>query len=101
MRRKVLETILEIKNEEIDKAAKTMLVFYVTGKDIIGMPEDGIIKGLLEEIKVVGKKENIPEEWTQELIEAFKRKVKEFCSMDEKHSIEMVKLILKELKIKR
>ena len=101
MRKKALETILKIKNGEIDKAAKSMLVFYVIGKDTMVMPWDEIIKGLLEDIKVVGKRENIPEEWTQELIGAFKRKVEEYRSMDEKHSTEMIKLILKELKSKR
>lgn len=101
MRKKSLEAILKIKTEEIDKAAKSMLVLYVIGKDAMVMPEDEIIKGLLEDIKVVGKRENIPEEWTRELIEAFKRKVEEYRSMDEKHSTEMIKLILKELKSKR
>jgi hypothetical protein len=101
MRRKALETILKKKNEVIDEALKTMLVWYVFGKDTMVMPEVEIIKGLLEDIKVVGKRENIPEEWTQELIGAFKRKVEEYRSMDEKHSTEMIKLILKELKSKR
>lgn len=101
MRRKALEAILKTKNEEIDKAAKFMLVLYVIGKDTMVMPEDEIIKGLLEDIKVVGKRENVPKEWTREWIEAFKRKVEEYRSMDEKHSTEMIKLILKELKSKR
>ena len=68
MRRKALEEILKKKNEAIDKVLKLMC-----GLLAIGRPEEEIIKDILEEFK----KENVPEEWTQELLEAFKRKVEE------------------------
>jgi hypothetical protein len=105
MKRMALEAILKIKDGEINKAAKIYLCLYAIGKDIMfmskKMPENEVFKGLLEDIKVIGKRENVPEEWTQELIETFKRKVEEYRSMDEKHSTEMVKLIFEELKNKK
>lgn len=67
MRRKALE-ILKTKNEAIDKVLKLMC-----GLLAIGRPEEEIIKDILEEFR----KDNVPEEWTQELLEAFKRKVEE------------------------
>jgi hypothetical protein len=67
MRRKALE-ILKMKNEAIDKVLKMMC-----GLLAIGRPEEEIIKDILEEFR----KDNVPEEWTQELLEAFKRKVEE------------------------
>jgi hypothetical protein len=67
MRRKALE-ILKMKNEAIDKVLKLMC-----GLLAIGKPEEEIIKDILEEFR----KDNVPEEWTQELLEAFKRKVEE------------------------
>ena len=105
MRRMTLEAILKIKDREIDKAAKIYLCLYAIGKDIMfkgkKMVENEVFKGLLEDIKVIGKRENVPEEWTQELIEIFKHRVEEYQAMDEKHSTEMVKLIFEELKNKK
>jgi hypothetical protein len=101
IRRMELETILKIKNREIDKAAKIYLCWYAFGRDMMSiskkMSENEVYQGLLEEIKLICKRENVPEKWTQELIETFKRKVEEYRSMDEKHSTEMINLILKEL----
>jgi hypothetical protein len=68
IRRKALEEILKMKNEAIDQVLKRMFCLY-----IVGQSEEEIIKDILEEFK----KENVPEEWTQELLEAFKRKVEE------------------------
>jgi len=105
MGRKALEEISKMKNEAIDKMAKSMLVSYAIGKEIMfkskGLPEDEVFKGLLEDIKVICKKENVPDEWSIEVTEAFKRKVEEYRSMDEKHSTEMIKLIMKELQSAR
>lgn len=105
MRRKTLESTLKIKNEEINKMAKYILISYAIGKDIMfkskGIPEDEIFKGLLEDIKVICKSENVPEEWTRELTETFKRKVEEYRSLDEKNSTEMIKSVLKELESRR
>ncbi len=105
MKKEALEVILKTKNKIIEEAAKFYLFSYATGKDIMfkskGIPEDEVFKGLLEDVKAIGMKENVPEEWTQELIEAFKRKVEEYRSMDEKHSTEMIKLLYEELKSKK
>jgi len=68
MRRKALQEILKTKNEAIDQVLKRMFCLY-----IVGQSEEEIINDILEEFK----KENVPEEWTQELLEAFKRKVEE------------------------
>lgn len=67
-RRKALEEILKMKTEAIDQVLERMFCLYIVGK-----PEEEIIKDILEEFK----KENVPEEWTQELLDAFKRKVEE------------------------
>ena len=82
MRKKALEEILKEKNEHIDKVLKIMCGLYV-----IGNPEEEIIKDILEEFK----KDNVPEEWTQELIELFKRKVVEYRSTELRELIKKVK----------
>lgn len=62
------EELLKTKNEIIDQALKRMFQLYM-----FGQPEEEIVKTILEEFR----KENVREEWTQELLEAFKRKVEE------------------------
>jgi hypothetical protein len=62
------EEILKKKNEIIGQALKNMFLSYMCGQ-----PEEEIVKIILEDFR----KENVPEEWIQELLEAFKRKVEE------------------------
>lgn len=82
MRRKTLEKILKEKNEIIDKVLKLMC-----GLLAIGKPEEEIIKDIFEEFK----KDNVPKEWTQELIELFKRKIVEYRSTELRELIKKVK----------
>ena len=82
MGRKALEEILKEKNEIIDKVLKVMCGLYVIGK-----VEEEIIKDILEEFK----KDNVPEDWTQELIGLFKRKIVEYRSTELRELIKKVK----------
>lgn len=82
MGRKALEEILKEKNEIIDKVLKLMCGLYVIGK-----PKEEIINDILEEFK----KDNVPEDWTQELVELFKHKIVEYRSTELKELIRKVK----------